>query len=325
MNISIAMTNIPFLKLDEERVASSLVKELIEAGHKAEIIKYPFACATDQQITDSCMAVWLNEIINTDRVIALNFPAYLVDFPFKKIWKIREFESICDMSNRSKQVLDAVDKIQRFALCKADPDCLFAGSYTIAQNALQKKLPELEVLYSCVFADESIASNTSEGDFLFCANSSSKTDELLIDSFKNTTESIVIVGSENTRALVEKQSLSNRIKVVDNSADIDDLISKSIAVIDVSANQDECVALSNIAFQKGKTIISLRCEFGHNITVDDGNTGFVFDDNSDSFADAIARATRDKKQLFEMSKNGMELLESKGITKDAIVRRLIEQ
>ena len=86
MKIAVVSTIVPFLYGGAEFLADSLTDKLIEYGHQAQTIVYPFAYETKEAVLESALAVQLNELENTDLVIALKFPAYYISHPNKKLW-----------------------------------------------------------------------------------------------------------------------------------------------------------------------------------------------------------------------------------------------
>ncbi len=94
MNILVAMSGEPFQHGWEGDVASGLVQALARAGHAAELVMLPFSGSPPAQVLDQMLACRLLDFTEAagfriDRLIALNFPAYLIPHPHKAIWLLK--------------------------------------------------------------------------------------------------------------------------------------------------------------------------------------------------------------------------------------------
>src|ERR1700691_225263 len=102
MKILVATSGVPFIRVAAEILAGSLLEELSEAGHEAELTVIPFKDYPPNRIPDQILACRLLDLtescgIRIDRVIGLNFPAYLIPHPHKVIWLQHQHRSAYDL------------------------------------------------------------------------------------------------------------------------------------------------------------------------------------------------------------------------------------
>ena len=106
MRVAVVLAQMPFTRAATEDLAEELIAALHAAGHVADLVRVPFNPAKSARIPDqmlACRLLELDEIDGqkTDRVIALNFPAYLVRHPHKTVLLFELFEPAYDLWNRS--------------------------------------------------------------------------------------------------------------------------------------------------------------------------------------------------------------------------------
>ena len=95
MRILVCHPQPPFMSGGAETHASGLVRALREAGHEAEITTIPFQWAPPSELVHQ-MGLWrsldLREAngVSIDVVVAMKFPAYLINHPRKIIWLIHQ-------------------------------------------------------------------------------------------------------------------------------------------------------------------------------------------------------------------------------------------
>ena len=95
MRILVCHPQPPFMSGGAETHANGLIRALREAGHEAEIATIPFQWAPPSELVHQ-MGLWrsldLHEAngMSIDLVVAMKFPAYLVNHPRKIIWLIHQ-------------------------------------------------------------------------------------------------------------------------------------------------------------------------------------------------------------------------------------------
>src|SRR3984885_11712685 len=102
MKILIPPSGVPFIRGDAEILADNLLDALSEAGHQAELVVIPFKDYPPGRIPDQILACRLLDLTETcgvriDRVIGLQFPAYLIPHPHKVIWLLHQHRTAYDL------------------------------------------------------------------------------------------------------------------------------------------------------------------------------------------------------------------------------------
>lgn len=95
MRILIATTQIPFLRGGAEILAEELKERLTKKRYDVDIVSMPFKWYPPERILDHMLACRLLDLTESsgnsiDQLIALKFPAYLINHPNKVIWMIHQ-------------------------------------------------------------------------------------------------------------------------------------------------------------------------------------------------------------------------------------------
>lgn len=102
MKILIATAGVPFITGDAEILAGGLLEAISEAGHEGELAVIPFKDYPPGCIPDQILACRLLDLTETcgvriDRVIGLNFPAYLIPHPNKVVWLLHQHRAAYEL------------------------------------------------------------------------------------------------------------------------------------------------------------------------------------------------------------------------------------
>ncbi|MBE9210926.1 glycosyltransferase family 4 protein [Nostoc sp. LEGE 06077] len=147
MRIVVARTCTPFVFGGAEILAEELVNALQAAGHLVDTISIPFTDHSPEKLLDNMLACRLLEVIrpgkkDLDRLIALNFPAYLIPHPNKVIWLIHQYRAAYDLWDTPLSNLQyASNSLQiRAAVYRADQNAFLESQqiYTISQKVSQR-------------------------------------------------------------------------------------------------------------------------------------------------------------------------------------------
>src|ERR1700736_1981262 len=84
MDVVVCGAQKPFTRGGAELHQENLVRAIMEAGHRAELVRLPVAWEK-KRLFDSPLA-WRLTPIDADVVIATNFPSYFVRHPRKVVW-----------------------------------------------------------------------------------------------------------------------------------------------------------------------------------------------------------------------------------------------
>ena len=97
MKVVIVNNMAPFVWGGAEVLASHLEKNLILAGHDAEVLRIPFQWEPAHGIPSQMLMVRAFELWNVDHIIALKFPAYLIRHPKKTLWLLHQYRQAYDL------------------------------------------------------------------------------------------------------------------------------------------------------------------------------------------------------------------------------------
>lgn len=93
MKILIAFDADLFGKGAVDLAAENLVLHLNAQEHEVEILRVPLPREGSSEAIKQMMLFKFIELSNVDRVIALTFPACLINHPNKSVWLLRQFQS----------------------------------------------------------------------------------------------------------------------------------------------------------------------------------------------------------------------------------------
>ena len=98
MKVLIVNNAVPFVWGGAEELAVNLCRRLNALdGVEAEILRIPFKWEPKERIPAEIILNRNLEIMNVDRVIALKFPAYLLQHDRKTIWLLHQFRQAYDL------------------------------------------------------------------------------------------------------------------------------------------------------------------------------------------------------------------------------------
>jgi len=97
MKVLVVNNMAPFLWGGAEELAANLRKHLILAGHESEILRIPFQWEPSTKIPSQMLMARALELMNVDHVIALKFPAYLIQHPRKTLWLVHQYRQAYDL------------------------------------------------------------------------------------------------------------------------------------------------------------------------------------------------------------------------------------
>jgi glycosyltransferase involved in cell wall biosynthesis len=102
VRVVIATVQVPFVRGGAEILAEGLQQALLAAGHEVEIVAIPYKWYPPERIVDHILACRLLDLTESaempvDRIIALKFPAYLVQHPNKVLWMLHQHRTAYDL------------------------------------------------------------------------------------------------------------------------------------------------------------------------------------------------------------------------------------
>jgi len=303
----------PFVWGGAEELAANLEKNLIAAGHEAEVLRIPFRWEPASRIPSQMLMVRGFEMFNVDRVIALKFPAYLIRHPHKTLWVFHQYRQAYDLYDAGQSNLpeDPPGQEIRRVIRNADNEAfgesrgLFTISKTTQQRLAHYNGVNAEVLVPPLNDAELFAAGPSEG-YVFAGGpiNSMKRQQLLLEALALAPPHVrlVIAGPPDTpedgmrlTQLVETLELGDRVKLDLRflaRTEIAQMVNHAVACACVPYNEDFGYVAAEAA-AAGKPVITVHDSGGVLELVRHLETGWVVAPEPQALADAMAAACLD--------------------------------
>src|SRR6476619_7084840 len=145
MRIAVCRPQVPFARGGAEIFTDTLVGELRERGHEAEIVSVPFKWYPGARVLTQAFTWRMLDLTEADGkpidlVVATKFPSYVVRHPEKRVWLIHQFRQAYELdrtelgqfgeSPEDRAIRRQVQELDRVALGEATR--LFASSGNVA-------------------------------------------------------------------------------------------------------------------------------------------------------------------------------------------------
>lgn len=231
MKVLIVNNMQPFVWGGAEELAVHLQKNLIIAGHEAEVLRLPFQWEPASRIPSQMLMVRALELCNVDHVIALKFPAYLIRHPKKTLWLLHQYRQAYDLFDAGKSNIASgqLGDDLRTLIKNADNESftesrnIFTNSETTRQRLSKYNGFDAKVLLPPV-NDPELFSGGNTGDYIFAGGrvNGMKRQHLLLEAFNlsNKKLKLIIAGPPDSPAdaaeliqTVERLGLGDRVKL----------------------------------------------------------------------------------------------------------------
>jgi glycosyltransferase involved in cell wall biosynthesis len=230
MRIALATVQSPFIRGGAELHAGQLCKQLIRAGHEAEIVTMPFRYGPPAEILRS-MRNWEEEDFTClsgftpDLVICLKFPTWYLKHPRKVAWILHQHRAVYDLWDKTPAATRIRLRSLKREITKKDSHhlqgCkrLFANSRTVADRLRTYNSLDATPLYHPPALAPSIRPGRCLAPFVFFPSrfEELKRQSLLIEAMRHTASNVkaVLAGEgpqwEKCQALVEKYGLQAKV------------------------------------------------------------------------------------------------------------------
>lgn len=346
MKIAIVNNMVPFIYGGAEFLADSLAEKLVEYGHKAQVIRLPFAWSSAAQIAESMLAVKLTRIINTDKVIALKFPAYYIEHPNKTLWLLHQFRQAYDLQNTEYDFFAQDHEYQKLkaAIYKTDNECftklsgkIYTNSKVVSERLMKYNNIPSKVLYPPLMESE-IYYNKECGDYIFYPSrvNHSKRQHLAVEAMRYVKSGVklVLAGKGDSKEdensifeLIERYDVKDKVTYLDrfiSQQEKADLFANCLGGIYIPYDEDSYGYVTLESIHSEKPIISCNDAGGTYVVVKDSETGYMTESTPKALAAAMDKLYQNKQKAIEMGKNGLQLLKELGITWDNVIRSLLK-
>jgi hypothetical protein len=118
---------VPFEERGVDLLARRLAAALVDGGHAVEVLRFPIHDRDAAELPLQFVAMRALDLANTDRVVALGFPAMLVAHPALAVWLPEPVPAIGDPE------VDAVIRAAATTVL-ARVDSVVAGSHEVADG-----------------------------------------------------------------------------------------------------------------------------------------------------------------------------------------------
>jgi glycosyltransferase involved in cell wall biosynthesis len=308
MKVLIVNNMAPFVWGGAEELAVHLQKNLVIAGHEAEILRIPFQWEPASRIPSQMLMVRALELWNVDHVIALKFPAYLIRHPKKTLWLLHQYRQAYDLFDAGQTNLPpgAAGLELKTLIRQADQES-FAESrhiFTISEVTRQRLLKyngfDAEVLIPPV-NDPELFPGGEPGDYIFAGGrvNGMKRQHLLLEALAQADKRVklVIAGPPDSpedaaclRAALEKFGIADRVRLDLRFLPRDvyaDYMNSAAAVAYLPYDEDSLGYVAMEAATAAKALITTADSGGILGLVKHGDTGWVADPSATGLARAM--------------------------------------
>lgn len=345
MKVLIVNTMAPFIWGGAEELAVNLQKNLIIAGHQAEILRIPFQWEPAERIPSQMLMVRAFELWNVDQVIALKFPAYLIRHPKKTLWLLHQYRQAYDLFDAGQtnlphgvvgddlRVLIRNADNESFAECKN----IFTNSEVTHQRLRKYNGFDGKVLLPPI-NDPELFTGGKMGDYIFAGGriNNMKRQHLLLTALKKTNKHVklIIAGPPDTsedakqlQKIVEQLQLSDRVKLDLRflpRPTYAEYLNGALAVAYLPFDEDSLGYVAMEAATAGKALITTADSGGILGLVQHHKTGWVAEPNLSSLTDIMNEVFHDLACTQEYGFAAKVLWQSFGITWPKTVEALLQ-
>lgn len=308
MKVLVVNSMAPFVWGGAEELATHLKKNLIIAGHQAEILRIPFQWEPATKIPSQMLMVRTFELSNVDHVIALKFPAYLIRHPKKTLWLLHQYRQAYDLHDAGQGNLPVGDTGRELqALIRnadnetfAESRNIFTNSDVTRQRLLKYNGFDAEVLLPPVNDPEIFPGYKPEG-YIFAGGrvNGMKRQHLLVEALANTGANVrlIIAGPPDSqedatrlRVAVERLGLADRVKLDLRFLPREvyaDYINRSAAVAYLPFDEDSLGYVAMEAATAAKAVVTTTDSGGILGLVKERSTGWIAHPAAEDLARAM--------------------------------------
>jgi len=341
MKVLIVNNMAPFVWGGAEELATHLKRNLLAHGHTADVLRIPFQWQPVPKIPTQMLLVRGIELENVDRVIGLQFPAYLIRHPQKTLWVLHQYRQAYDLYDAGHTDLEEVDGLR--ALIKSADEETFAECRQIFTNSevTRRRLShynsvEAQVLMPPVNDPELFYEAPAEG-YIFAGGrvNNMKRQRLLLEAFAMTTgrAKLVIAGpAEDESYAADLRTTIDRMGIADRvTLDIRflprgvyaDYVRKASAVAYVPFDEDSLGYVAMEGVTARKPLLTTADSGGVLGLARDRETGWVAAPTAAALAEAMTSVFEDPARARTYGQAANELWRSMDISWPDTVSRLL--
>jgi glycosyltransferase involved in cell wall biosynthesis len=347
MRVLIATVQVPFVRGGAETHAEGLRDALRADGHEADIVAMPFKWYPPERILDHMLACRLLDLtasfgVGIDRLIALKFPAYLVNHPNKVVWLLHQHRSAYDLWAHplddmctypsGSQVREAIWDADRRLLPEAR--ALYANSGNVSKRLQRYCGVEAQPLYHPPPHADQFSCEAAEDYFFYPSRlDASKRQGLVLQALAHTSRAVRVYFAgtgaqpavlEGLKELAQRHGVQDRVEwlgAIDEEQKRD-LYARSLGVIFPPLDEDYGYVTLE-AMLSSKAVVTCTDSGGPLEFVVPNETGVVSEPTPMALAAALDRLWSDRGGTKAMGEAGRERYRALNISWPAVVRRLV--
>lgn len=339
MKLLVANNAAPFVRGGAELLADRLVLELRQAGHEAELLRFPLG-NTPEQVMEGIVAASLLDVMNVDRIIGLKFPAYLIPHPDVVIWLVHQFRQAYEeppvgwpRDPQLDPIAEAVRAADRNALGGANR--LYTISPMVAERLRRSNDLNAEVLMTPPHAEQDFRTEPAE-DFLVALGrlSGGKRQRLAVEAMRHAAPGyrLVVAGAPESpetltdlERLIDQHDLRDRVELVPRFITEEeklDLLARSIGSVYLPIDEDSYGYVCYEAAMSNKPSITGSDSGGTHTLVDHRRTGLITDPEPRALAAAFDELALHPARAADMGRNARTLALELDLSWDRVIEEL---
>lgn len=334
----------PFIWGGAEELATHLEKNLIIAGHDAEVLRIPFQWEPAQGIVSQMLMVRAFELCNVDHVIALKFPAYLIRHPNKTLWLLHQYRQAYDLCDVGQSNIpnDETGKEIHTLIRAADHEAfteskrIFTNSDITKQRLKKYNGFDSEVLLPPLNDAELFEGGKSQG-YIFAGGrvNGMKRQHLLVEAMAHADPHVRLVVAGPPEApqdairlhrLIEQHGLQERVKLdlrFLTRQELASYVNGASACAYIPFDEDSLGYVAMEAAMAKKPIISSLDSGGVLGLVRHNETGWVSEPHSTALAEVLNQACCNTAAVESMGHAANEVWSDMKISWPATIERLL--
>jgi len=344
MKVLVVNDMVPFLRGGAEALAEEIVRRLNGTkGIEAELLSIPVKWEPAERIIEEILICRSMRLYNTDLMIGLKFPAYLVPHSRKRLWLLDQFRQAYDLWDLGQSNIPKTPRGHeiRQAVIEADnhcfPDCekIFA-SQAVANRLLRYNSFDSEILMAPV-NDPELFVGGEYGSYIFCGGriNAGMRQHLLVEAmrFTRSNANLVVAGAADTpadaallQASVERHQLNDRVHLDVGFLPLTRIakyVNEALACAYLPIDEDSVGYATMEAFGSAKAVLTVSDSGGPLDIVRDGDTGLVVHPDPESLAAAIDRLADNRNTTIKMGKEAHALWLGMNVTWPTTIERLL--
>lgn len=344
MKVLVVNNAAPFIRGGAEELADNLVRELnATRGVESELLRLPFRWSPTERLIEEVLVHRRLRLVNTDRVIALKFPAYLVPHDHKTLWLLHQFRQAYDLAEAGQGLSDAgrEGEIRRL-IRQADDECFHACRRIFVNSPVtQSRLRRFngfqsEVLYPPLNDAGLFCGGESQG-YIFAGGriAPGKRQHLLVEAMAKVSAPgarLLVAGppeseayAEELRSIVARYDLSDRVELrfgFHPRKDIAGWVNGAQACAYIPFDEDSLSYVAMEAFAAGKPVLTTT-DAGGLLEMVDAETGVVAEPTLEALSAGLDVLARDPALSRRLGDAARASWNRRGLTWEATVERLL--